>query len=180
MVTDTLKEHSSRILRSVYLPFLDITAEMKLRSLKKEGKFWCMRVHLRALSKSDKLAQTMFERDIGSCYVTSCILLWYMNQIKIVWPATTKWFNVATFWLRTSDTVRHCFRKHGGREVFFLCKAGLQLALKQYAEDAHSHTILLLTPSWRRLLSYKGQSIDLQCKLMNWFLYYNGVHHKGV
>ena len=36
---NTLKEHSSRILRSVYLPFLDITAEMKLRSLKKEGKF---------------------------------------------------------------------------------------------------------------------------------------------
>ena len=128
IVTDKLKEHSSRILRSLYLPFLDITAEMKLRSLKKEGKFWCMRVHLRAWSKSDKLAQTMSERDIGSCYVTSCILLWYMDQIKIVWPATTKWFNVATFWLRTSD--KNCFRKHGGREVFFLYKAVLQLALK--------------------------------------------------
>ena len=89
IVTDKLKEHSSRILRSLYLPFLDITAEMKLRSLKKEGKFWCMRVHLRAWSKSDKLAQTMSERDIGSCYVTSCILLWCMDQIKIVWPATT-------------------------------------------------------------------------------------------
>ena len=39
IVTDKLKEHSSRILRSLYLPSLDITAEMKLRSLKKEGKF---------------------------------------------------------------------------------------------------------------------------------------------
>ena len=31
-----------------------------------------------------------------------------------------------------------------------------------------------LTLSWRRPLSYRNQSIDLQCKSMVWFLYDNG------
>ena len=34
---------------------------------------------------------------------------------------------------------------------------------------------LLLTLSRRRLLSYRNQSIDLLRKLMDWFLYDNGL-----
>ena len=33
----------------------------------------------------------------------------------------------------------------------------------------------ILTPSWRGSLSYRNQSIDLQSKSMDWFLYYNGL-----
>ena len=38
----------------------------------------------------------------------------------------------------------------------------------------------LLTLSWRRPLSYRNQSIGLLHKLMDWFLYDNGLRHKRV
>ena len=37
-----------------------------------------------------------------------------------------------------------------------------------------------LTLSWRRPLSYRNQSIDLQSKSMAWFLYDNGLRHERV
>ena len=37
-----------------------------------------------------------------------------------------------------------------------------------------------LTLSWRRSLSYRNQSIDLQSKSMAWFLYDNGLRHERV
>ena len=37
-----------------------------------------------------------------------------------------------------------------------------------------------LTLSWRRFLSYRNQSIDLLCKLMNWFLYDRYLRHERV
>ena len=37
-----------------------------------------------------------------------------------------------------------------------------------------------LTFSWRKLLSYRNQSIDLWSKLMDWFLYDNGLRHERV
>ena len=37
-----------------------------------------------------------------------------------------------------------------------------------------------LTLSWRRLLSYRNQSIDLGSKSVNWFLYDNGLRHERV
>ena len=36
------------------------------------------------------------------------------------------------------------------------------------------------TLSWLRLLSYRNQSIDLQSKSMDWFLYSNGLRHEWV
>ena len=38
----------------------------------------------------------------------------------------------------------------------------------------------LLTISWRRPLSYRNQSIDLQSKSVDWFLYDNGLRHERV
>ena len=40
--------------------------------------------------------------------------------------------------------------------------------------------VKLLTLSWRRTLSYRNQSIDLLRKLMDWFLYDNGLRHERV
>ena len=37
-----------------------------------------------------------------------------------------------------------------------------------------------LTLSWRRPLSYRNQSIDLQSKSIDWFLYDNGLRHERV
>ena len=37
-----------------------------------------------------------------------------------------------------------------------------------------------LTLSWRRLLSYRNQSIDLLRKSMDWFLYDNGLRQERV
>ena len=39
---------------------------------------------------------------------------------------------------------------------------------------------LLLTLSWRRSLSYRNQSIDLQSKLIDWFLYNRDLRHERV
>ena len=39
---------------------------------------------------------------------------------------------------------------------------------------------MFLTLSWRRPLSYRNQSIDLQSKSMDWFLYDNGPRHESV
>ena len=39
---------------------------------------------------------------------------------------------------------------------------------------------LFLTLSWRRPLSYRNHSTDLQSKSMGWFLYDNGLRHERV
>ena len=43
-----------------------------------------------------------------------------------------------------------------------------------------SYGILALTLSWRRLLSYRNQPIDLLCKSMDWFLYDNDLRQERV
>ena len=40
--------------------------------------------------------------------------------------------------------------------------------------------LMTLTLSWRGLLSYRNQSIDLQIRSMDWFLYDNGLRHERV
>ena len=41
-------------------------------------------------------------------------------------------------------------------------------------------SLYLLTLSWRRPLLYRNQSIDVQSKSMDWFLYDNGLRHERV
>ena len=43
----------------------------------------------------------------------------------------------------------------------------------------HIFRISQITLSWRRPLSYKNQSTDLQSKSMDWFLYDNGLRHEN-
>ena len=40
--------------------------------------------------------------------------------------------------------------------------------------------LMSLTLSWRGPLSYRNQSIDLQKKSMDWFLYDNDLRHEKV
>ena len=44
----------------------------------------------------------------------------------------------------------------------------------------NNNFLFSLTLSWRRPLSYWNQSIDLQSKSMDWFLYDNGLRHESV
>ena len=41
-------------------------------------------------------------------------------------------------------------------------------------------SLVQLTLSWRRPLSYRNQSIDFLCKSIEWFLYDNGLRHERV
>ena len=46
--------------------------------------------------------------------------------------------------------------------------------------NSRSNDFNPLTLSWWRPLSYRNQSIDLQSKSMDWFLYDNGLRHERV
>ena len=48
------------------------------------------------------------------------------------------------------------------------------------AESILLNVLSSLTLSWRRPVSYRNQSIDLQSKSMDWFLYDNGFCHERV
>ena len=49
-----------------------------------------------------------------------------------------------------------------------------------YLYHSFIHSFIDLTLSWRRPLSYRNQSIDLQSKSMDWFLYDDGLRHESV
>ena len=48
------------------------------------------------------------------------------------------------------------------------------------SSSGNTFTRLVVTLSRRRPLSYRNQSIDLQSKSMDWFLYDNGLRHERV
>ena len=82
-------------------------------------------------------------------------------------PLMQIWYTMASY-LRILKTDFLSFRKWNGH-------------VKSYLQ---SHPCILktltLTPSWRRQLSYRTQSIDLLRKSMDWFLYENGCRHERV
>ena len=41
-------------------------------------------------------------------------------------------------------------------------------------------TIVVLTLSWPRFLSYRSQFIDLLCESMDWFIYDRDLRHERV
>ena len=50
-----------------------------------------------------------------------------------------------------------------------------------WVQSLYSYTLTIsLTLSWRRPISYRNQSIDLQSKSMNRFLYDIGLRHERV
>ena len=49
-----------------------------------------------------------------------------------------------------------------------------------YLHELSGIVKLCLTHSWRRSLPYRNQSIDLQGKSMDWFLYDKSIHHERV
>ena len=57
-----------------------------------------------------------------------------------------------------------------------------KLALKMYPVTGKTWWTATetLTLSWRGLLSYRNQFIDLQSKSMDWFLYDNGLRHERI
>ena len=63
----------------------------------------------------------------------------------------------------------------------FQClKFRLKFKLKKRVANKFYELTFLLTLSWRRPLLYRNQSIDLQSKSMDWFLYDNGLRRERV
>ena len=69
-------------------------------------------------------------------------------------------------------------------QIVYLTKWALTSSVFWYAlrasNDFELCYVMKLPLSWRRLLSYRNQSIDLQSKSMDWFLYDNGLRHERV
>ena len=80
------------------------------------------------------------------------------------------------FWSLTSNKKVFPSCMTVGSGTFFYQKNSKSLFIK-YLLHVPKFT---LTLSWRRPLSYKNQSIDLLLKLMDWFLYDNGLRHERV
>ena len=67
-----------------------------------------------------------------------------------------------------------CLRTH------FFIQHRRCLPLNYHGKQRSSKFSTPLTLSWRRLLSYRNQSIDLQSKSVDWFLYDNGLRHERL
>ena len=65
------------------------------------------------------------------------------------------------------------------QNIIFLIDKIFSSAMLVYSIYNHIN-FCFLTPLWRRSLSYRNQSIDLQSKWMDWFLYDRNLRHKRV
>ena len=78
-------------------------------------------------------------------------------------------------YLRNSRTINFCAPK-GAKNCLF-CTLSI-FAQSFCAKSNGARKFMGLILSWRRSLSYRNHSIDLQNKSMDWFLYDNGLHHE--
>ena len=62
----------------------------------------------------------------------------------------------------------------------FFSSCNLNCAFATWNMSHAESSLIRLTLSWRRLLSYRNQSIDLLRKSIDWFLYDNGLGHYRV
>ena len=87
------------------------------------------------------------------------------------------WFNILT-------SQMSIFILFGSIWVLFEDVLSLSLSLtifsKRHKTGWVRNATWNLTLSWRRPLSYRNQSIDLQSKSLDWFLHDNGLHHERV
>ena len=98
------------------------------------------------------------------------------------------WYHTFTcilelFWLR----VRYSLCLSGvwaANNCRCLIMAYSQIFFKSWLQDScllgELHSLMLLTLSWWRSLSYRNQSIDLQSKSVDWFLYDRDLRHEKV
>ena len=65
--------------------------------------------------------------------------------------------------------------------IFVIWKFDFQISVRWCEKkNIHKNWCFSLALSWRGPLSYRNQSIDLQSKSMDWFLYDNGLRHERV
>ena len=60
------------------------------------------------------------------------------------------------------------------------CRGSRKTNTQNFISFVSRWKLIFLTLSWRRPLSYRNQSIDLQSKSVDWFLYDNGLRHERV
>ena len=101
---------------------------------------------------------------------------WLICSIALIPPGTGCKLNV-----------HKTFRRHPGRLLNLLCTFNLRPVSRGFWWQISVLKKILfliceknLTLSWRRSLSYRNQSTDLQSKSMNWFLYDKDLRHERV
>ena len=93
----------------------------------------------------------------------------FRNIFQLFWRTSV----MNCFWNKCSDYLELCFS--GVCLSLYLSELCLTSIQKCSLMPATS-----LTLSWRRALSYRNQSTDLQSKSKDWFLYENGIRHERV
>ena len=101
----------------------------------------------------------------GQCYtyIETSQLIWIPNQL------TGFYMRVKLAWNRlTEELISKSFCKILNKDRCMFMDVVLVSLMSN------------LTLSWLKSLRYGNQSIDLQSKSMDWFLYNRGIHHKRV
>ena len=123
--------------------------------------------------------QTNEENCLKSPELIVCLLRKVKRASRFVWNHNyicKKNWNSIKYGLSVKDfrNIWFLFRKVRARMVFQFKR---NLTREPFAEGLGE---TYLTLSWRRLLPYRNQSIDLLCKSMDWFLYDKGLPHERV
>ena len=107
----------------------------------------------------------------------SLIIYFFKNFICLWGPLMNSWFNILT-------SQMFIFILFGSIWVLLEDVLSLSLSLTIFSERHKTgwvrNATWNLTLSWRRPLSYRNQSIDLQSKSLDWFLHDNGLRHERV
>ena len=103
-----------------------------------------------------------------------------LNSISDQWPISLPPENIRksqVFWrFLLSIEIDHWPEKIKTIEM----KVYMKIHFQSQQWKRYNNWLHVLTLSWKRLLSYRNHSIDLQSKLMDWFLYDRGLQHKEL
>ena len=123
----------------------------------------------------------IFEIIILPLYVKS-LFLSFMSRLCLVpnlWQVLCKKdLQKSGYWKYPNHSLTETSELTPENEVWQGRPKGHFLQVRKYNETTTS--ISCLTHSWRGLLLYRNQSVDLHSKSMDWFLYDNGLRHETV
>ena len=110
------------------------------------------------------------------------------NEIHNVYKVQGWWQNLLNLFDRViRNEIHNVYKVQGWWQNLLYLKGKIILLATIYSfislegeEIVTLWNIAILTLSWRRFPSYRNQSIDLQSKSVNWFLYDRELRHERV
>ena len=104
------------------------------------------------------------QKTSGSLMFSECKEREQLHEISYIW-----WFLETT--MNRSGETKKTHKKIRGWNILIIERLSLGSGYNMLND---------LTLSWRRSISYKNQSIDLQSKSMDWFVYERDLRHEIV